>query len=441
MAVYDLHKELNKFYDDHVRLDADRKKKLAGYRDASLSRVTAGLKALGEERGTKYKTYSKSIGQGSYTMHTLNQHPSDEYDIDEALIFAKDDLPAKAADARQLIADALLMGGGNFRKDPEARTNAVTVWYADGAHVDFAIYREVRTLLGSKLEHAGGSEWGTRSPDAVTDWFKEQVSEKSPSLLISVEKDQLRRIVRWVKAFARSRLSWSLPGGMILTVLTVEVYKLDRNRDDVALYRTLQALKARLASSLDVTSPIDSTANLTARPAIKRQMESLVEKLEKGLGYLAVLEKDDCTRNQALQAWGRFFNHKSWGAEAEDDGPADDVGKSGITKIDLGVTVALAEGARGTQYPSAERTIAKGRWIGFRLPPEWQNLPNVTYRWEVKNAGDEAKRADDMGHVEFGGTSTWREAKYRGVHSMTCEILRGGTVIARGVRRVQVARW
>jgi hypothetical protein len=440
MAIYDLHKELNKFYEDHVRLDADQRKKLAGYRDASLERVTTGLKLLGEERKTSYKSYTKSIGQGSYTMHTLNQHPNDEYDIDEALIFAKDDLPAKAADARQLIADALVKAGGNFRKEPEARTNAVTVWYADGAHVDFAIYREVQGILGSKLEHAG-PDWGKRDPEAVTKWFKEQVSEKSPSLLITVEKDQLRRIVRWIKAFARSRLSWSLPGGMILTVLTVETYKLDRNRDDVSLYKTLRALKTRLASSLDAISPIDSSVNLTVKPAIKKQMELLVEKLDKALTYLAILEKDDCTRKQALVAWGKFFNHDFWGEVAEAEGPADEVSKAGVAEIDLAVTIAHAEGAKGSPYSSAERAIAKGRWIGFTVPPAWRTLPNVTYRWQVKNAGDEARSVGDLGHVRLGRADAWRKARYKGVHSMTCEILRGDTVIARGVRRVQVARW
>lgn len=309
MAIYDLHKELNKFYEDHVRLGTDRREKLAGYRDAGLKRVTKGLKVLGEEGDKTYKTFLRSIGQGSYTMHTLNQHPKDAYDIDEALIFAKADLPEKPADARQLIADALLKGGGNFSKEPEARTNAVTVWYADGAHVDFAIYREVDGFFGKTLEHAGGNSWGERPPEAVTKWFQQQVDEKSPEVLIKVDKHQLRRIVRWVKAFARSRLSWSLPGGMILTVLVAEIYKLDRDRDDVSLYKTLQALKKRLAGSLDVRSPIDSNVSLTSRTEFQEQMKSLVERLDKALDNLAILEKDDCTRKQALRAWGKFFNH------------------------------------------------------------------------------------------------------------------------------------
>src|SRR2546428_2926149 len=147
MAIFNVHADLNKFYENHVRLGEDRRKVLAGYRDACLARLTEGLKKLGEGRGVKYRTFDRYVNQGSYPMRTLNQHPNDEYDIDVAVIFKKDDLPATAVEARKRVTDALLEAGGNFRKDPEARTNAVTVWYADGAHVDLAVYREVDGLF------------------------------------------------------------------------------------------------------------------------------------------------------------------------------------------------------------------------------------------------------------------------------------------------------
>lgn len=440
MAIYDLHEELTEFYDDHVVLGEARRKKLAGYRDACLERLTTGLELLGKERGRTYRSFRRSIGQGSYPMRTLNQHPKDEYDIDVAVIFAKDDLPLSPLEARALVADALIKAGGNFRKEPEARTNAVTVWYADGAHVDLAVYREVPGILSSTLEHAG-PEWGSRDLDAVTEWFKAEVAQKSPNLAATVRKDQLRRVVRWVKRFARSRLSWSLPGGMILTVLVVETYLLDRTRDDVALVRTLQAMKQRLASSLEIMSPIDRTKSLTSKPAIQAQMKSLVEKLEQALDRLSVLEKDDCTRKQALRAWKKVFNHDFWGEAAEHEGPEDAANENGVAALEISVAVAPREGGKGSPYRSAEIPIAKGRWFHFTVSPAWQSAPDVTYKWIVTNTGDEARVANDMGHVRTGGSEEWRHAAYKGVHSMTCEVIRGGVAIARGVRRVHVARW
>jgi hypothetical protein len=183
-----------------------------------------------------------------YAMHTLNQ--SDEYDIDVAVIFRKSDLPEDPLKARQRVCDALQKKCTNFSKDPEARTNAVTVWYQDGYHIDFAIYRTWEEFNGfrmvSYIEHAS-TTWMTRDPAEINDWFAKVVADKSPSAnnLLSysppkVAAGQLRRIVRFLKRFCRSRSSYCLPGGMITSALIAETYVSDRDRDDVALYRTIQ---------------------------------------------------------------------------------------------------------------------------------------------------------------------------------------------------------
>jgi Adenylyl/Guanylyl and SMODS C-terminal sensor domain len=443
MALHDVHRDMNSFYDDHVRLGAERRKKLASQRDACLARLKTGLKLLGEKRGATYRSYQRSIGQGSYAMHTLNQHANDEYDIDEAVVFLGDDLPTTALEARKRVADALLEAGGNFQLEPEARTNAVTVWYADGSHVDLAVYREVSDGilgLGTKLEHAG-ADWGARDPMAITDWFNGKVDDLSPGFLATVREQQLRRVVRWVKAFARSRASWSLPGGMILSALVVEVYRPDWQRDDVALYNTLVALKTRLAISTDVNNPVDGSLSLTSKPECKAQVKRLAKKLNKMLATLAVLEKTDCTREKALRAWGTFFNHEFWGNAVEAEELPADVTKAGVARLQLAVGVAHAEGGRTTPYSIDNGPIPKKRWIHFIVPDTWRSVPGATYKWTVNNSGDEATDADDLTHDKIAGPETWRTTKYKGVHTMTCEIIQNNQLVARGVRRVQVARW
>lgn len=443
MALHDVHKDLNSFYDDHVRLGAERRKKLASQRDACLARLKTGMRLLGEKRSTTYRSYERSIGQGSYAMHTLNQHPNDEYDIDEAVVFLGDDLPTTALEARKRVADALLEAGGNFRLEPEARTNAVTVWYADGSHVDLAIYREVSDGifgLGTKLEHAG-ADWGARDPMAITNWFNGKVDDLSPGLLAAVREQQLRRVVRWVKSFARSRASWSLPGGMILSALAVESYRPDSQRDDVALYNTLVALKTRLAITKDVNNPVDASISLTSKSGCKAQVKRLAKTLDKVLAALAVLEKADCTREKALRAWGTFFNHEYWGNSAEAEELPADVTKAGVARLQLAVGIANAEGGKTTPYNMDNRPIPKRRWIHFIVPEAWRDVPGATYKWIVNNSGDEATDADDLTHEETTGPEAWRTAEYKGVHTMTCEITQNHQLVARGVRRVQVARW
>lgn len=107
--------------------------------------------------------------------------------------------------------DALAKRAGGFATEPEARTNAVTVWYEECYH-NFAIYRRRKDWWeGEIIEHAS-TEWKSRDPMQFTDWFFKQVEKKSPAegflYQPKVAKQQLRRITRFRKWFCRSRTSW-----------------------------------------------------------------------------------------------------------------------------------------------------------------------------------------------------------------------------------------
>lgn len=49
--MFNLHDDLNKFYQEHVRLGKVRRNELATFRDNSLTRLESGLDKLGEKRG------------------------------------------------------------------------------------------------------------------------------------------------------------------------------------------------------------------------------------------------------------------------------------------------------------------------------------------------------------------------------------------------------
>jgi hypothetical protein len=283
-SVFDCHKLLNDFYVDHVRLGKDRRDALAGYRDANLDRLSAGLEALGPIEGAEDADFDAYLVQGGYAMHTLNQHLDNDYDIDTGVIFLRGTIPDDAKAARRRVARALREGGGNFSKPPEARTNAVTVWYAEGHHVDLAIYRE----SGNGLEHAGGDTWSACDPEAVPKWFKERNTTLSPLDL----PDQFRRVVRWLKAFAKSRKSWNMPGGMVMSALAAEVFCAHPTRDDLALLETLTALSVRLDRSIYVANPVGGT--LTGKQKYLDRVAFLRGTLEWLVPKLGVLRDADC---------------------------------------------------------------------------------------------------------------------------------------------------
>jgi hypothetical protein len=317
--------KLKRFYEDHIRLGSVRRNQLAKHRNDNIDRLKSGLDALGEKHGCDY-AYPKEVqDQGSYAMVTMNQHRDNAYDIDVALIFNADDLPEDAREARVRICGAFNERPRNFRQPAKARDNAVTVWYADGYHLDFAIYRRRSVFWGEVIEHAGADGWRKRNPEEISDWFHGAVDDLSPWLLADVEKKQLRRIVRFLKWFCKSRSSWDMPGGMIVSTLAVECYVADNTRDDVALYNTMAKLAKRLAGGCHVKSPV-ADEWLTEKDKNYQRVCTLKAQLDKAIEKLAILLEDDCTDQQAFQAWNYVFNHDFWKEAADGAAKASSTG-------------------------------------------------------------------------------------------------------------------
>jgi hypothetical protein len=306
--MYDMHKELNIFYNDHVCLSADDKQALAGYRDTNITRLKSGLEKL------EYPSCFEAKNQGSYAMDTINQHSKKEYDIDVAIIFKKEDLPTDPADARKQMETAMCEAGGNFLTLPEAKTNAVRISYVEGYHVDLAVYREAIDLLGNPIIEHAGPEWTVRDPMEINNWFTELVQRRSPSKKYGAQVDdgQVRRVVRWLKMFSQSRSSWNMPGGLIISALVGECFIQDNDRDDVSLHTTMESIRNRLRIDKNVNNPVNPQYSLTERGKDKTRINNLETNLTTALEKMTVLFQADCDRQMALQAWNWVFNHPYW---------------------------------------------------------------------------------------------------------------------------------
>lgn len=434
MTMFDLSADLLAFHDQFVKLGSDAEKRLIETRDTNLQRIRNGLTDLGKP------VYKSWRNQGGYAMKTVISDPAGEsdHDIDVALIFDKDDLPAGALQARQRVRDALCKRGTNFVQDPEARTNAVTVWYQDGYHLDFAVYRKVTDYFGNVTHQHASTDWVERDPSEVTSWFEQANTDMSPKADLfgnapKVRSNQLRRIVRLVKWFCRSRPSWSLPGGMITTTLAVECYRPNRDRDDIALYDTLDALQARLQGNCIVWHPSGGARELTAKTEFSNQVQRLRDRLDQNLPKLAVLFESGCTREKARFAWDWVFNHHYWAGKEQ-------LEEAALAKADLslnGYWVKLA-----CEYAKSEKGKIIGRYRGQALPKNLglrfslagTNVPEpYQLRFDVQNQGDEAK-ADDQEAWSATATSDnpewWTSTAYKGTHRMTCSVIKNGITVA-----------
>ena len=465
--MFDLHDKMYEFYKDHVRLDSDERNKLAGYRDTNLERLKSGLDKLGEKHDTTYAYYQYYRNQGSYATFTLNQHPDNQYDIDVAIVFKKEDLPSSALKARQRIADAFKQVAGNFSKDPEARTNAVTVWYAEGYHIDFAVYRTYEDEFGRTIIEHAGPEWTERDPMDMTNWFNDAVKESSPlkEYGATAEKYQMRRIVQLLKAFAKSRSSWNLPGGLIISVLVDECYRLDYDRDDVALYDTMVAIHDRLRRDIEVWSPVSIAELLTNKEEYKKQVERFRDKLDIAITNLEPLFEDGCTTDKAMSAWNKVFNHPFWAEAVEEESETDE-----RLEIDEGARVlsntpkplldrtdhqqripwsfVKRHGVRFDAYiyqgkkfmgglNSNGRTIRSNYDLKFVVKTDTRGDYQVF--WQVVNTGRHAGsvgggRGDVFESKCSNPSVHWEKSLYTGKHWIECFIVKDGICVARSRR-------
>lgn len=306
--MYNVHSEIFVFYDKYVRLDQATQSRLTTYRNTNVERLENGLTELG------YAVPVRTCGQGSYAMHTMVQHADNDYDIDTAVIFERTDLPASPLKARQRILEGIKQSEVTFKRHPEARTNAVTIWYADGHHIDLAVYRRYEDDFGSEVIEHAGIEWTRRNPTEITDWFTSEVARQSPSSTsnATVKDGQMRRVVQLLKMFAKMHPSWNLPGGLLISALVAECYQSDAIRDDLALFNTMSSIRLRLQRNTEVTNPVDSTYFLTDKQEHVNELVRFEERLAQAIKWLQPLCTYDCDEVTAYKAWGQVYDHAYW---------------------------------------------------------------------------------------------------------------------------------
>jgi hypothetical protein len=260
---------------------------------------------------------SHFIPQGSMAIRTTVQEDGCNYDIDDGVWFYKEDLVRKvgsawvemtALEVQEMVRDALKDPW--FKKQPEVHNNCVRVFYNEGYHVDIPCYRlmdEGKDTERTELA-AAGNKWVVSYPTEINVWIEDRIQA-----LNSAEAEagsQLRRQIRFLKRFARSRGDkWDLPNGLKLTMLAEECFKASSGRDDTAFYNLLKKLNTRLAGSLVVLNRAQkkSPQDKLTKSDRDANMLELQTRVTEALQQLTVLESDKCTKKAARAAWDWVF--------------------------------------------------------------------------------------------------------------------------------------
>ena len=327
--------DLIAYHDKKATLPDAERREMRDRRDANRQRLKTGL-----DRERAPKTI-ECRSQGSYAMRTMVQQPDKDYDIDDGVYFDKDKLKGPrggdktSSDAKDMVRKALQ--DERFDTPPESRTNCVRVYYAAGYHVDIPVYRRVRETnsWGEAITwfELAGTEWKRSDPLAVTAWFAAENKRQSPD---TANGGQLRRIVRLLKAFARSRPSWrdSIASGFMITKLVVDHYAPHSGRDDLALYHTMVAIYDRLCTTLEIEHPTVVGEMLTKGPDDARA-KHLRDKLGWAVEQLQDTFLLDCTRAHTLGAWDKIFHTTFFSDRLSSDSPSLGAGATGLVTAPL----------------------------------------------------------------------------------------------------------
>jgi hypothetical protein len=299
--MYDCNDDVLAFHNEKVTLSQPLRTAMRDRRNANRKRLKDRLKEKG------YPLPQEFIKQGSYAMLTMVQDSDNDYDIDDGVYFAeqdlkdKDDNPLSPEATRQRVCDALQ--DDRFKKQPKVLKNCVRIYYDEGYHVDMPIYRIRKT--DGEYELASGDQWTVSHAADVEEWFHDTNEAKSPD---AGNGRQFRRIVRDSKKFARSRNAWKdeIASGFTITKLIEECYVADEHREDVALRETMRRMYSRLVVSLEIWHPTTPDARLTA--ADDASAAFLRDKLKTALDDLKILDDPTCTAKQARKAWDKVFN-------------------------------------------------------------------------------------------------------------------------------------
>lgn len=451
MEMYNLESEFKKFYAEHVVLPQSEKNALFNKKNINVERLKEGLVEYNEEHGTDYKLAEEPIVQGSVAMSTVIQNDSNDYDIDVAIVFEKGKIPEGTTATKNMVVDALKRKTKQFKVEPEAKTNCIRIVYAEGYHVDFAIYRRYKDGDVYKYEHCG-SEWRERDPRSITKWFFDQNKEK---------EYKLREVIRLLKMFSKSRDGWvNMPGGLIQSVLCDECDEQFQSyeRLDERFYYIIEAIKNRLALNKDVFDPVDPNKSLTLVQKDRVKIENLYNRLSDKLSKLSILFDKSCTYKKAIEAWEEFFNHEYWTEQKqmerlhvpkplasyksedfilyrETEEFIENLFPVKIQyKLNLDCKVYKDGKAIGWLRSMAKRRepLLPNHILIFKAEPINIPSPYKVY-WKVRNRGEVAKKKDLVrGEVVETNELLHKEhTQFKGNHYVECYIVKDGVCVAR----------
>jgi len=154
--------ELNRYWDEKVKLPQKDYDELMQKRDLQIGKLKANLQVDNFPQAIEF------VNQGSYAMKTLIQQ-SEEYDLNIGVVFDKNDLISEnklqPSSIKYYVGQKLKIK--RFLKLPSVMKNCIRVNYKENYHIAMPIFRKDENIL----ELATTKGWESSNPQNINRWF------------------------------------------------------------------------------------------------------------------------------------------------------------------------------------------------------------------------------------------------------------------------------
>lgn len=385
--------------------------------------------------------------QGSYKYATLIKPVrfAERYDVDVGVYFQwgdDQDIEPTPRQLRDWVQTELL----NYEKtcvdlievEQPAKERCSRASYVRQFHIDTPTYH-LNTDTDERRLACLSNDWEDSDPKAIYKWFKGVVSGS--------EREQLRRLVRYLKAWAAVSFDGvpaSRPTSIFLTVVATEAYldiwasRLLGMDDDDALGSVIEKMHERLYEDRKVANPINEAEDLNR---MSSEAWDGFRPCLTALRDVAERAKDSQDEASAALIWSEAFSFlmplpETGQVEVVDEGSGHAIMQ--LPEIDIDV-FSLNPRTFLEKHRNEVPGVSKGCELVFTIANPHVVPDYATVEWTVRNEGGEANARSDLGHRQIGMRmlSMTENTAYSGRHFMDCIVRLNGQVYA--VRRVPVS--
>lgn len=335
-------------FNSNIRLNDNKRKGLISSRNDLRDKIK---KYFTDEKPKEIQP--KFAGQGSFSMDTIiNPIPRyDEdgntllyYDMDYGVYFIGEEKQEDRKSIQTYHSWILAAVTGHTKSQTDKKT-CVRVNYADGHNIDFPIYYKIGEGKPELAHKAKG--WLKSDPKEMTEWFDTQTKDKP----------QLRRIVRYLKAWADYREfkneSEKMPSGLSFTVLASNNYS-ENERDDIAFKDTLIKIQEQLKKKFECYCPATPQDEILAsrynnEDYFMKWLDNLIEDARKAI--------EETNYLKASNLWQKHFGDRFPDGKDEED--ADQKEKNKLANL-LGSAAAITNGKAFTNQQGEITTNNSG---------------------------------------------------------------------------------